>query len=132
MAMFSDIKLTWTGVEYKIPANKVMMALAVVEEIVTLQELASAVAKQRMPIAKLTMAFGALLRFAGADVKDEDIYSSMFAGTEEAARTATAISALLHMMVPKNTAALPKAGGSSGNVRPTAASSKKRTKQPSV
>lgn len=130
MALFDDIKLEWAGKAYTIPANKVLGAIARVEEIVTISDLAQAAKKQTLPLAKLSMAYGSLLRYAGAQVEDDEVYGGMFGSQEEAGRTATAIGGLLAMMIPKN--ARLTQGSASGNVNPTAGSSKKRTRQPSV
>jgi hypothetical protein len=129
MKLFDDIKLEWAGKAYTVPANRVLGAIARIEEVVTIKDLAHCAATQSLPVAKLSMAYGSLLRYAGAEVTDEEIYAGMFGNVTDATRTAQAIGGLLAMMIPKN--AIKTSGGGSGNVKPTAASSRKRSRQPS-
>lgn len=99
MAIFEEVSLRWGGEEYKIEPTKVMGAIARVEEIITLKELGEYAQKGDAPMAKLAMAFGSVLRYAGARVSDEEVYSGMFGG--EAQQTALmSITVLLQMMIP--------------------------------
>ena len=95
-SIFEDVTITWSGKEYVVPANKVMGLVEVIEDIVTLEELYAAGVKR----IKLSRAFTAALRYAGAkDVTDEQVYSTLF-GAEAATATAQAIGGILHMMIP--------------------------------
>jgi hypothetical protein len=98
--IFDDIVLKWGGVEYTIKSDEVMGAIARVEEIVTLQELASYVQTGKTPMSKLAMAFGSVLRYAGATVKDQEVYAGMFEqdGQNNAVMS---LSTLLSMMIPQ-------------------------------
>lgn len=58
MGAFDAITLAWAGSEYAIPANRVMGAIARIEDVVTLEELGRYGERGTMPIAKLAMAWG--------------------------------------------------------------------------
>lgn len=127
MGVFKDIELEWQGKSYVIPANRVMGAIAVIEDVVTLKEIYEAGAKGRMKLSKISAAYGAVLRYAGADLKDEDVYSGMFSGESSAAAASDAVMGLLSMMIPPT-----DSGGEAtpGKSSPAAALlSKKRSRQ---
>jgi hypothetical protein len=96
--MFEPITLTWDGREYVIPADQVMRAIAIVEEHITLGELGQAGDGVRVPLGKISMAFGALLRFAGARVTDAHVYEKVFSDADGSA--AAACIALISLMMP--------------------------------
>jgi hypothetical protein len=98
MGLFDDVRLEWCGRQLVIPANKVLGAIARVEEVVTLQELIDHGGRGSVPVAKVSMAYGAVLRYAGAEVSDEDVYAGMFG--EGAAQVAESVAALLMLLVP--------------------------------
>lgn len=96
--MFNPVVLKWYGAAYTIPANRVLMAIATVENILTLDELHKFVDKSTVPLARIAQAYGALLRFAGGSATDDDVYAGMFGG--ENADPAAVVTALLGMMLP--------------------------------
>lgn len=101
--IFKPVTLSWKGAEYEVAADKVMMLIAQIEDVITLPELLN---PKGRPLAKISMAFGAALRYAGAKVRDDEIYASMFAaGSSDAA--AAAVSGLLSMMLPPSTVETP-------------------------
>lgn len=101
MRGFDDVSFEWKGAKFVIPANKVMGAIARVEDIITLHELQRYSSKQSTPLAKLSMAYGALLRYAGCQVNDVEIYESMFGkGNVSANIVVESIVTLISMMVP--------------------------------
>lgn len=119
MSIFEPVKLRWQGAEYDIPANKVLRALAVVESVITLQELPQD--NTRVPLAKISMAYGALLRFAGARVTDDEVYLSMWG--ENGADPITAVNGIIALMLPKKVrekiqerTSVEERGSSEGNV----------------
>jgi len=125
MAIFEEVSLTWEGKEYKIEPTKVMGAIAKIEEIITLKELLEYFQKGDAPMAKLSMSFATVLRYAGAKVTDEEVYSGMFQdGLQD--NIMNSIYNLLFMMIP------PSAINKPGKVQavPTGGknSSKKRTR----
>ncbi|MGE0366933.1 MAG: hypothetical protein AB7Q00_14495 [Phycisphaerales bacterium] len=133
MSRFDPIEVEWKKKKYKIEPNRVMKAIAIIEETVTLVELYGALANNRIPLSRLSMAFAAVLRYAGADVKDEDVYASMF-GADQVVKQeniALAIIALLSMMQPPKID--PMEERPSGNAPPAVVKlSGKRSKQRSA
>lgn len=134
MSIFEDIKLTWDGKEYVIPSDRVMGAIARIEDVVTLGELQRYSEKQTAPLAKVAMAYGAVLRYAGANVTDDKVYAGLFGGDGQNQHESivTSIYILLAMMVPP--AAMRKdpsdKDNPQGNAPTTVArSSKKRSKR---
>jgi hypothetical protein len=107
-----------------------MRAIAIIEEIVTLHELFKYSEKGSAPLAKLSMAFAAVLRFAGADCSDEDAYAAMFSDTDAGTSMSKAIEVLLHMMIPSDLEASKGEAPAPGNAQtPANSTSKKRTKR---
>lgn len=96
--IFDPVTLTWKGADYEVAPDRIMGLIARIEEIVTLSEIHGAAQKGGMPLAKLAMAYGACLRYAGARVDDAEVYASFFTGSADS--IPAAISALLAMMVP--------------------------------
>ena len=100
MSLFEKIALSWQGREYSIPPDGVMQCIAKIEDVITLAQLHQAVVSQSMPLGKLSMAYGALLRHAGARVTDEDVYAGMFKGGDMVKRAIEAIHTLQMLMIP--------------------------------
>lgn len=126
MPIFEEVRLSWKGKDYVIPANDVLRAIAKVEDVLTLGELGSARGDGRVPYAKLASAFGALLRHAGASVTDEEVYNDLFSGgPKDLPRSALAAIVTLQtlMIPPEHLRATKKADGEAGR----AASSRKRS-----
>jgi len=126
MGIFEEVSLKWKGETYKIEPTKVMGAIAQVEEIITLKELGEYAQKGDAPMAKLAMAFAAVLRYAGAKVRDEEVYAGMFGGDGQQSAIGS-IATLLQMMIPPS--AFAKTEGNA-KAAPTGgkSSSKKRTR----
>lgn len=96
--MFNPIELDWKGEKYTIEADNVLRLIAKVEDHLTLGELWQFQERGGAPLGKISAAFGVMLRYAGARVKDEEIYTSLTTGGADAITSAT--STLLLMMVP--------------------------------
>jgi hypothetical protein len=92
--------LKWGEREYTIPPNRVLQAIAKVEDHVTLVELHTYGLNNTAPLAKLSMAFGALLRHAGADVSDDQVYTAMFKSGEMQKNMVNAVQTMLMLMIP--------------------------------
>lgn len=122
--IFKPITMAWHGTEYTIPADEVLRCIAEVESVLTLGDIANMQARSRLALAKIAIAYGIALRFAGAQVSDEEVYAGMFkdAGAELQRRALGAIFTLQALMVPpEHLRAEPgKANGGAGE---TAASS---------
>lgn len=108
--IFDPVTLTWKGADFEVAPDKIMGLIARIEEIVTLSEIHAAAQKGGMPLAKLAMAYGACLRYAGAKVDDAEVYASFFAAGGGEAIPA-AVQALLMMMVPPSRVATPAGAG---------------------
>jgi len=129
MAIFEEIRLSWNGREYKIPPDRVMQAIAKIEDHVTLVELHTYGLNGTAPLAKLSMAYAALLQHAGADVNADDVYASMFVSGEMQKNMIDATQTMLMLMIPPQHL-LKKGDESVGKSTATggARSLKKRTK----
>jgi hypothetical protein len=127
MSRFDDIRLSWAGREYTLPAGRVMAAIARVEDVITLVELRRYSERGTAPMAKLAMAYASVLREAGARVEDEEVYVGMFGPETSGAAVLTAINGLLAMMLPPEHLRAEASGETpEGNGSPAAAPSSKR------
>lgn len=98
---FEEVRIAWKGREYTIPPDQVMRCIAKVEDIVTLAELQQFSQRQTLPYGKMAMAYGVILRHAGARVSDAEIYNEMFKVGEDARSVAVeAVQNLLLLMIP--------------------------------
>jgi hypothetical protein len=145
-SVFQDIELEWGGRVYTIPSNRVMGAIARIEDVVTLPELQASFTRGGVPISKLSAAYSAILRYAGAKVTAEEIYADAFAGKDAGQLMMAAIMNLMTIMLPPAARAkleeamasgegdnAPQDGADPGNSQPTApASSRKPTRQRSA
>lgn len=100
MAMFDDIVLEWEGREYRLPANRMLGAIASIEEVITLPELVQSSERGGPPLNKIAKAFGAVLRYAGARVSDDEVYLGMFSNPQAAFSANHAVMALLQILLP--------------------------------
>lgn len=101
-AVFEDVKLQWRGDTYIIPSNRVMGAIARVEQHVTLNELYTSVDERgTIKIGTMAMAYGSLLRYAGAvTASDDDVYAGMFKDSADGNLMIEAIRGLIGLMMP--------------------------------
>jgi hypothetical protein len=118
MGIFQPVIIGWNGEDFTIPANKVLGAIAVVEELVTFPELVAMMESGRPRLLLIARAYAGVLRYAGATVTDEETYAGMFNGTQQQ-QIAEAINALLVMMVPPSAMAEPqgKLKAAAGNLK---------------
>lgn len=100
MGAFEDIKLVWAGKQYSIPARKALQAIAMIEECITFQELLRYSQAGQVPFAKVSKAYAIVLRYAGADFSDEEIYEGMFSEEHALANAMAAMQGLMEMMIP--------------------------------
>lgn len=84
MKGFEDVTIGWDGKEYVIPANKQLMLIAKLEATLGGETGRQAVEVLTQPsgpsYAVLAMSYGAALRYAGANVSDDEIYLSIHEG----------------------------------------------------
>jgi hypothetical protein len=100
MAIFEEVRLAWSGTELVIPADRVLRAIAAVEDVLTLGELGRCMVAGTLPLARISMAYGALLRHAGAKVSDEEVYDGLFAKSELQQQALKAVFVLQNLMIP--------------------------------
>ena len=112
--MADTIALTWKNRKYFIPREKVMRARQVIENEYSLKELATHMQEGNPHLVRLSVAYGSLLRYAGARVDDEDIYDGMFSEGEQLG--AIAADMLLQILVPDS---MKNAGGEEPQGNPT-------------
>lgn len=135
-SMFEPVKIIWNGRDYKIAPDAMMEAIARVEEHVTLEEINTAINGGGIKRVNLARAFASLLRYAGGNFTDEEIYKAMFAANEGNAIIAS-VTTLLAMMVPPSLRVkLEKEGGAEkqenrASRRAARSSSGQRIKRPS-
>src|SRR5687767_11965225 len=97
---FDNVVFNWRDKEYRIPANRMLGAIARIEEVITMGNLGLQVERGTPPVAKVAQAYAAVLRYAGARVTDDDVYCGMFAETNPKQAVAAAINTLFGIMVP--------------------------------
>lgn len=98
MAVFEDVVIQWDGRDYTVPEDRVMRLIAKIEDVVTQHELYEYAQRGTMPMGKLSMAYGAALRYAGANVRDDTIYKRILSGEREGNLVIEALNNLLQMM----------------------------------
>lgn len=102
MSVFEPVTFEWVGKSYEIPPKKIMGAIACVEKHVTLREIYLAIAERdAVPLAALCAGYGALLRYAGAKVEDEEVYDGLFTGpVPDQQQVWAALNGLMSLMIP--------------------------------
>ena len=97
MSIFQDVRMTWKGTDYTVPASGIMRLIAKVEGEISLQQLTQAGGP---PLAALSMGYAVALQHAGArGVIAEDVYAALFK-TGSAEMVGQAVTSLLMMMMP--------------------------------
>lgn len=134
MSFFEPITLKWDGRDYVIKADAVMEAVARIEAHVTMEELHAAMNGRGIKRVELSRAFGSVLRYAGANVTDEDIYAGMFAHDKGNTVIAATVTLMAMMVPPSVLAAMPKDDnpkkGNRRTRRAATSSSRQHTKRP--
>ncbi len=109
MKGFEPATLKWGGESFVVPADQQLMLIAQIED-----ALAGASGQQAINVlvrpggpsySRLAQAFGAALRYAGADVTDDEIYLSIMTdfadgGADVAVKVQNAVIALLQIIAP--------------------------------
>lgn len=81
--IFEDFKFEWRGEEVTIPSNRVLGAIARVEQVLTMHELFTYIRERGSPpTTKLAEAWGSLLRYAKPDteISDDEVWNELFSG----------------------------------------------------
>jgi len=106
--IFDPVTIGWQGREYVVPAERVLKLIYHMEMAITLDG-------RRMnifdllanpPLSALSMVYGAALRFAGADVADDEVYGALIASlgddTPEAVRIRDWCEAISAIILPES------------------------------
>ena len=93
-SVFEPIIIEWEGQEYEIPANRVLGLIEQIESHVSYSDLLG-----DFKVARISKAYGAALRYADADVTDEQVYEKMF-DDANAGQVQKAVNGMLAMMIP--------------------------------
>jgi hypothetical protein len=100
------VVLEWKGDKYTIPSNRVMGAIARVEQVITFYEMCRMTSTRGAPaMTRVAAAYASLLRYAGASADDEEIYQDLFTVVDEdrpQQNVFHAINTLMMLMVPPN------------------------------
>jgi hypothetical protein len=133
MALFESQSLMWKGETYIIPSDRMLGAIATIEEHFTFMEMIAA-SHGRPPLVKISRAFAALLRYAGCKVSDEEMYRSIFdPNANIMERIEAALVTFLLMMTPPAQLSTSQAkGAASGNRRAASRRSKPSTRRRSA
>lgn len=122
--VFDDVVFQWAGVPVVIPARNVLGAICACEDVITMHELYEFAERGTCPQARIACAYGAVLRYAGVKVDNDDVYERALKGAG-AVQMNVAIRALIQMMLPKS-AKMPKVAPPKGKEKPRRSSSSKR------
>lgn len=98
--MFKPIQIDWKGKPVTIPANRLLGAVAAIEEVITFNELLNYSQRGAYPAARIAKAYGELLRYAGEQVTDDEIYLGIFGDDVNAANVTGSMQLLMMIMVP--------------------------------
>lgn len=98
MSIFDPVSIGWKGYEYRVASDEVMGLVEVIEEHITLDELAEDNVKR----SRLANAYASVLRYAGCKEAnlEEQVYLTFFDDTRGLS-TVQKVDDLLRMMVPK-------------------------------
>lgn len=103
---FKPHELTWNGKTYTIEPTNILRAIACVEDVITVPQMgvmvqsANAGDSSMVKASQIARAYAELLRFAGADVEDVDVYAGMFNKTDAAGDPVEALANLLLICTP--------------------------------
>lgn len=100
---FQDVIIGWQGKDYTIPRNRVMRAIAIIEEHFTLQQLSEFSDPSKMRFTRLSFCAAEVLAYAGVpgttDELAEQVYEAMIGGDADVMET---IQELLLIAVPQD------------------------------
>lgn len=98
MSIFQDVVLQWQGEEYIVKSNKVMMLIAKIEDVITLQELTQ---ESGPRLARVSEAYAVALNYVDCHVSIEEVYSYLFG--EGGGNVKATITGLIMLMLPPDT-----------------------------
>ncbi len=100
MSIFEKVTLEWKNKKFVIEPENVLKAIAIIEEHFTVNELIQDMAAERIKVSRLCSCMGDVLRFAGSDVTDEELYAGMYGGGDGQAKVVATIQTLILMVIP--------------------------------
>ena len=130
--IFDDVQLGWKDTDYVIPANRVLRAIAAIEDVIELHELSGYIQGQKISFAKISMAYAAVLRVAGVDVSDDEVYEAMVKSAGTSNNLYIAVAGLMEMVMPKSEKTATAGDDSKKKSADAKRSSPKRTKPSSA
>ena len=109
MKGFEEVKLGWKGEWFVVPPERQLMLIAEIEDALSgasgRQALDVLLRKEGPPYSRLAAAYGAALRYAGADVSDQEVYLSIMedissGDANQAIAVQSAVMALMSIIAP--------------------------------
>ena len=102
MPVFEDVRLSWKEKEHVLPGDTMLRTIAQVEDVLSIGKLYEAMAKRTLPLAKLSICYGIMLRAAGMEISDDEVYAGMFedSGNGLQRKAFQAVGLLMAMMIP--------------------------------
>jgi hypothetical protein len=139
MRIFEDFRIEWNGEEIVVPSNRMMGLVHTVETIVPPLKLSAMMADLgRDPTsirpAMISQVLSAVLRYAGKNVTEEEVYNGLFGKGDAVYAMAVTIAALIEGITPESVkrefAKEPAAGKQNRQTRRKQASRKPHSNSP--
>jgi hypothetical protein len=139
MRVFEDFRIEWDGDEIVVPSNRMMGLVHTVETIIPPLKLSGMMADlARDPTcikpAMISQVLSAVLRYAGKNISDEEVYNGLFGKGDAVYAMAVTIAALIEGITPESVkremAKEPAPGKPNRQVRRKRASQSSRSKSP--
>jgi hypothetical protein len=142
MRVFEDFRIEWNGKEVVVPSHRMMGLVHTVETIIPplklsamMGELASDPSSIRPAL--ISQVLSAILRYAGQNVSEEDVYNGLFGDAEKVYAVAVTIAAVIEGITPVSVREKFAKDGESGKPnrqarRAAASLSNKRSKSPAA
>lgn len=139
MKVFEDWRIEWNGEEVVVPSHRMMGLVHTVETVIPplklsamMNELAADPSSIRP--AMIAQVLSAVLRYAGKDVSEEEVYNGIFGRADKVYATAVTIAALIEGITPASVRSQFAKDAPQGNAnrqaRRMASSSKRRSGSP--
>jgi hypothetical protein len=139
MKVFQDWRIEWNGEEIVVPSHRMMGLVHTVETVIPpikLSVMMSDLARDPTSIrpALISQVLSAVLRYAGKEVSEEEVYNGLFGRADKVYATAVTIAALIDGITPESVrremAKDAPQGNANRQARRKSASSKARSRSP--
>lgn len=97
--IFQPVHLTWDGETYTIPSNRVLGAIAIIEDHTTFGELVTSVQQGRVKVTMLANIWAALLTYAGLPIASDEVYAGLYEGDIKT-QIVDSVNTLMVLMIP--------------------------------